>query len=111
MELNLRGRKKATLAIEFPDPFGTVILPTPIKAEYDRIEEMIEEYDGKGFSVFQMKDAVDGLFLIAFEILCTSRDFHHSKEELEELIDMDEAREIIRTWNTFILNVYSSKNA
>ena len=106
MELNLRNRPKAKLTINFDEPIGDLTICAPVKADYDRILELLEKSEEKS-----LNDFIQSAYEAVWMILSGSPDFHCSKEELEELLDISEARSIIRAWDAFIMEIYLSKNA
>ena len=106
MELNLRNRPKTRLTINFDEPIGDLTITAPKKADYDRILELLEKSEEKS-----LNDFIQSAYEAVWMILSGSPDFHCSKEELEELLDISEARSIIRAWDAFIMEIYLSKNA
>lgn len=106
MELNLRNRPKARLTISFDEPIGDLTITAPVKADYDRILELLEKSEEKS-----LNDFIQSAYEAAWMILSGSADFHCSKEELERMLDLSEVRSIIRAWDAFIMEIYLSKNA
>ncbi len=106
MELNLRNRPKTRLTINFDEPIGDLTITAPKKADYDRILELMDtQEDGS------LNEVIQQTYEACWLILSGCPDFHCSKEELEKLLDVAEARSIVRAWDAFIMEIYLSKNA